>query len=146
MRLRRFAAIPAAVLGTIVVVAGLVGGLVAANGDPPMGYQTVTTVTASSTSNRVVIGVNTVKLRNLKATLTNGTSPLPTPGATITFTIQPRRAQLVTVCTAVTNTKGVATCSGSVPRQLMVGVRRFTASFSGTTDLAPSSASGRLNS
>lgn len=151
MRLRRFTTVPATVAGTIVLVAGVVGGLVAANGAASAGYRTATALTANSQSNSEMVGLRRVTINNLSATLTEGQPPQPVAGATIKFTITPRPTTSqpnplpVTVCSSTTGAGGVASCSGSVSKAKANGVTMFTARFVATTTLAKSVGTGQLN-
>lgn len=67
------------------------------------------------------------------ATLTETGNGTPVAGQTITFTVGSK-----VVCTAVTNSKGTATCKGTLE------LSSYTATFAGATGLAPSSATGTL--
>jgi hypothetical protein len=118
----------------------LVAGLVAADSAPPQGYRTVTILTAGSA--QASIGGHTVVFTDLNAALTNGRTPVPTAGATVTFSVGSFS------CSAVTNANGLASCGGRSPKttallKSMSG-HTYSASFAGTADFEPSRATGSL--
>ncbi|WP_398780219.1 IPT/TIG domain-containing protein [Streptomyces sp. NBRC 110611] len=69
---------------------------------------------------------------DLSATLTDTVTGQPAPGQTIVFTVGTR-----TVCTAITDSTGTATCHGRVAFVEAVRHRQYTATFAGTPALAP---------
>ena len=76
-----------------------------------------------------------VGLGRVSATLTSAGSPLA--GKQITFTVGS-----TTLCTATTNTKGVATCNLSLKNELKVlAANSYTASFAGNSSYLGSTAS-----
>lgn len=142
MRNRQYALTAAGILAGILVLVGLA----TAGATPPQGYRTVTTLTASPGSFQITSGEETLYLR---AVLTNGRAPLPTVGATITFTATSRIRQHLgqpplTLCSAVTDGAGVAQCHAAFFHTVLSGVTTYTASFAGNDDLAPSSGSAPL--
>ncbi len=79
-----------------------------------------------------------VGLNRVSATLTSAGSPVG-PGEQITFTVGS-----TTLCTATTNTSGVATCTLSLKNELKVlFANSYTASFAGNAGYAASTASTR---
>ncbi|MEK2475788.1 IPT/TIG domain-containing protein [Streptomyces noursei] len=69
---------------------------------------------------------------DLSATLTDTITGQPAPGQTINFTVGTH-----TVCTAVTDSTGTATCHSRVAFVEAVRHRQYTATFAGTPALAP---------
>ncbi len=76
----------------------------------------------------------TLSLMRPRATLRRTGSNSPVAGQTIVFT-----AGSITVCTTQTNSSGVATCGTN-----LVISNRFTATFAGTANYLPSTATGTL--
>ena len=80
--------------------------------------------------------VGNYKYTNLSATLKT-TGGIPIPGKTIVFKVLTKQ-----ICTAATNSSGVATCSGTGPRQ---NSSTYDARFNGAPGYQPSSATGGLS-
>jgi hypothetical protein len=105
----------------------------------------------SNTSNQVV-NADRTRLRASGELTTNGdifvsaqltSNGQPVDGQLITFTAGPG----VTVCTATTNTSGVATCEASQEGGVIIALSEgvFTATFAGTNDYVTSEATGIVN-
>jgi hypothetical protein len=77
------------------------------------------------------------KYTNLSSTLTTVGTNLPVSGVSITFTVNGK-----TICSATTNASGVATCSGSGPRQ---DSPTYTATSAASAAFASSTATGALS-
>ncbi|MGW7310359.1 hypothetical protein ACWGI1_32950, partial [Streptomyces sp. NPDC054835] len=97
-----------------------------------------TKLTAKPLLLSIAPGQLTVNL-NLSATLTDTTTGKPVAGATITFTVG-----TTTVCTAVTTAAGTATCTGPCPVVAVLLNLGYTATYTGSPALAPTSATAGL--
>nr|WP_329286906.1 IPT/TIG domain-containing protein [Streptomyces sp. NBC_00691] len=75
----------------------------------------------------------------LSATLTDTTTGKPVPGTTIKFTVG-----TTTVCTAVTNAVGTATCTGPCPVISVLLGLGYTATYTGSAVLEPATATASL--
>jgi hypothetical protein len=77
------------------------------------------------------------------ATLTRSDNAAPIPGQTAVFTVSTLTGK-ATLCSAVTNTSGVATCHGTVPATALLATS-YTASYAGNSTYLASSATGKLS-
>ena len=76
---------------------------------------------------------------SLSATLTDTTTRQPVPGRSITFSIG-----TTTLCTSMTNSHGIATCSGVVSVLVALLALHYDAAFVGSPALQPATAVGQL--
>jgi hypothetical protein len=76
------------------------------------------------------------------ATLTRASNGAPIPGQVVTFTV-PGLFGPTTLCSSVTDTKGVATCHGTVPLTSLLSFN-YNASFAGTSVYRASQGTARL--
>jgi hypothetical protein len=97
-----------------------------------------TRLTAEPVLFSISLGQLTLNLR-LSATLTDTVTGRPVPGQTITFSVGG-----TTVCSAITDSHGTATCQGLCPVLAALLNLRYTATFAGTPTLAPATATAPL--
>ncbi|MGW2400674.1 YVTN family beta-propeller repeat protein [Kitasatospora sp. NPDC001664] len=142
----RLTAVAPAGTGTVDVTVTTPGGSSATSAADRFTYTVVTdpgtphstALSAAPTLFSVGAGGLTVGL-TLSATLTDTTAHLPAAGQTVRFTVGS-----ATVCTAVTNAHGTATCSGLVPLLTVVLAGGYQATFAGTPALKPATARAGL--
>jgi hypothetical protein len=79
------------------------------------------------------VAVTSPLLNNVTATLTYGSANTPVVGQTVVFTINKTGAAL---CSAVTDSTGLASCKPSGSQHLTVITNGYVATFAGSTDFA----------
>jgi hypothetical protein len=108
------------------------------------GTLTITKATTSISPGAVLVTVGPgglfIRFGTLSATMTYGTPAHAAVGETIVFSLYGR-----TLCTATTDAHGTATCQITALQTVLVAFSfGYTATFTGSQDLDPTSAHGRL--
>jgi uncharacterized repeat protein (TIGR01451 family) len=101
------------------------------------------TQTVNRAATKLTAAPATRSAGQFSATLTRADNSAPIGGQTVTFTVSTLTGT-ATLCSAVTNTSGVATCHGTVPPTALLATS-FTATYAGNANYLSSSGTGKLS-